>query len=173
MSATEPIPTYARELMDRYCAPRQDGWEVAVFYEQVAPGCDLRSVAQRHYHKWVGMSEATWRDSALSQLWGPIYQRTPELEPRSITSELLAALQLTGLPYDHQMINQMLDLHWPDGYATAQTVLKAAFDAPEVETFQVYCVGDGAAQVGFLALGSRANGETVILVGLHGGDAIA
>ncbi len=164
MSAAQPIPTYARELIDRYCAPRQDGWRVAVFYEQVAPGSDLPSVAQRYYREWVGASEADW--------CGPIYQRTPELEPSAI-GELQAALQLTGLPYGFQWLSQMLDLSWPDGYATAQTVLNAAFSSPEVETFQVYRIGDGAAQVGLLALGSRANGETVMLAGLYEGDAIA
>lgn len=160
MPDSSPIPKYAADLIDFYHEPDRCVLGTAVFYERVKPGTDLRQVALRHYRYLVGESEEEFGNSDWLRPWKLVYQRTPDLEP-TILFELDVAARLSDIVED--CLENRLDLYWPDGYIAAKTVMEPAFDAPEVETFQVYRIGDGEVMEGLLILGSRTNGETVIL----------
>jgi hypothetical protein len=161
MPTSSQIPKYAADLIDLYHEPDRCVLGTAVFYERVEPGADLRQVALRHYRYLVGKSEEEFANSNWLRPWKLVYQRTPDLEP-TIFCELDVAARLSDIAYEDRLEN-MLDLYWPDGYIAAKQVLEPAFDVPEVETFQVYAIGDGEVIEGLLILGSRANGETITL----------
>jgi hypothetical protein len=142
----------------------------AVFYEQVEPGTDLEQVALGCYQHFVGANqERDFIDSHWMRAWELIYQRPAELQPdffRDLTrvaSDLDYADRLAGdldiYLYPEEMMDDA-DVQYNDA---KRGILAAAFDAPEVNDFRVYTIGDSGVLEGLLILAGRSNGEVIIL----------
>lgn len=158
MPLSPDIPQYVRDLMDFYSPPRQDARGVAIFYEHIQPGSDLEAVARHHYRYFVG-EQWERRPEAWMRPWKLIYRRARDIDP-CFVAEITAAATLAGEKHQN-LFPKFLKIN-PGDYVRAYTVLKAAFDSPEVEDFRVYSIGDGEVLEGLLAISPRRNGETVI-----------
>ncbi len=175
MSALSLLPQYVLDLIEIYGPPRKDGWAAAVFYDRVEPGSDLDDVALQHYQYYV--SDCQRRSSFIDwlQSWKRIYQRPINVQA-DFFRDLRDATRAAGLDYEDRLSDKMdINISFQDGIegrsvqanAAKAKILAAAFDAPEVEDFHVYRIGDSEVLEGFLMVAGRANGEVITLAYMH------
>jgi hypothetical protein len=163
MSLLPQIPQYAVDLVEIYGPPQRKPWGTAVFYEQVEPGTDLEQVALRHYEYFVTDSIGDLED--WLQPWQLIYQRPADCQPNFFQDLRHAAV---SLDYEDRLANDLAITFYPDGESLAEAnadkapVLSAAFEAPEVNDFRIYSIGDGEVLEGIFMIAGRDNGEVVM-----------
>lgn len=154
------LPADVTALMAVYGAPSQAGFGSAVFYDAIAPGTDLESVALRVYQHFVGKLWAQYGESAWMGAWKQVYTRTG-----GVTPDIVAELRAIADPAAVQFVPILL-LADTDESAQAQQALAAVFNDPQIADLRVYAIGDGAAMSGLLLAGSRTTGEITLLVSL-------
>lgn len=174
MSALSSFPQYALDLVEIYGPPKQRTWGTAVFYDRVDPNTDLDEVALRHYQYFANAADWStkpqWRN-----MWQCIYQR-PVGVPADFFRDLRDATIAGTVDHVDHLLDRLEIAVVFDDQTDSRSVqpnprtavaLSAAFDAPEVQDFRVYLIGDAEVLQGLLMAARRGNGEVVILAFIH------
>ncbi|MBD2426265.1 hypothetical protein [Phormidium sp. FACHB-1136] len=174
MSALSSFPQYALDLVEIYGPPKQRAWGTAVFYDRVEPNTDLDEVALRHYKYFANAADWStkprWRET-----WQCIYQRPTDV-PADFFRDLRDATRVGRVDYDDHLLDRLDIAIVFDDQTDSRSVqpnqrtaaaLSAAFDAPEVQDFRVYRIGDSEVLEGLLMAAHRGNGEVVMLAFIH------
>lgn len=174
MNALASLPPYVLDLIKIYGPPSHEAWGTAVFYDRVEPSHDLDAVALRHYQYFANAadwsSKPHWRNT-----WQCIYQRPTDV-PADFFRDLRDATRAGRVDYDDHLLDRLEIAIVFDDQTDSRSVqpnprtaaaLSAAFDAPEVQDFRVYLIGDAEVLQGLLMAARRDNGEVVILAFIH------
>ena len=160
MNQSSAFPQYVTDLVNLYGAPSQEGFGSAVFYEVIESGINLETVALKYYQHFVGKLWERFGQDAWMSVWKQIYTRPDNGKP-DIMTELTAIAD----PNAAQFVPILL-LADMENAEQAQKALAAAYNDPTVTDLRLYTIGDGGAMSGLLLAGSRATGETTVLVSL-------
>ncbi|QQE64293.1 hypothetical protein GFS31_09730 [Leptolyngbya sp. BL0902] len=184
MSLPSSLPQYVLDLVEIYGPPKQRAWGTAVFYDRLEPenasaGEDgledgLETVALRQYQYFANAADWStkphWRNT-----WQCIYQR-PVGVPADFFRDLRDATRAGGVDYDDHLLDRLeiaivfddqTDSRSVQPNPRTAAVLSAAFDAPEVQDFRVYRIGDSEVLQGLWMAARRGNGEVVMLAFIH------
>ena len=161
MSSSAQIPQYVTNLRAFYSPPSQDLiLDIVVFYEQLEPAADIEQVALRYYREFIGVYWDRFGESTWMQSWQKVYER-PVGKKSDIVSELNAVIYRT---YVCDRLSNLLRFDPVDDCETAQQLLAAAYDHPDVTDLRIYKIGDSDVMEGLLIIGYRVTGETTALV---------
>jgi hypothetical protein len=148
------------DLQSVYGVPNQAGFGSAVFDARIEPGSALEAVARDCYQHFVGKLWEKYGESAWMSTWKQVFDR-----PNGIQPDILAELRtIADMPSSEYL--PILLLTETNDNDHAQQALAAVFNDPQITELKVFSIGDGAAMSGLLLAGSRATGETTILVSL-------
>jgi hypothetical protein len=161
MSSSAQIPQYVTNLRTFYGQPSQDlVLGIVVFYEQLEPAADIEQVALRYYREFIGVYWERFGETTWMQSWQKVYERAVGQKP-DIVSELNAVVYRT---YVSDRLSNLLRFDSVDDCETAQQLLAAAYDDPDVTDLRIYEIGDSSVMQGLLIIGYRLNGETTAVV---------
>lgn len=157
---SQPHSAAVIDLQSIYGGPSQAGFGSAVFDVLIEPGSALETIARDYYQHFVGKLWDKYGESAWMSTWKLLYVRPDGSQP-DILSELKAIVDPLA---SHYM--PILLLSETDDKTNAQQALATVFNDRQITELKVFSIGDGAAISGLLLAGTRATGETTILISL-------
>jgi hypothetical protein len=137
--------------------PSQTGFGSAVFTERAERPQDLEAAARRCYRQFLGKQWAKAGESVWMAPWRRVYARPPGLR-----ADIVSELRGIQNPAARSAIATMLDGH--DKPDAATQALSGVYDVAEMESVEVYTLGDGEALSGVLIAGRTSSGSATLLV---------